>query len=175
VLNLLVALSLFIPLLLAGSPLPPPPGSQHPQIHAVSARWDFDWELREPIVFVTADITVDGTSAPVRGSVEFSSIYPHLVDDWRIARGFPPRALDEGQIARFEQYTRSVLGCGWNLPAARVYDDPTTHNPNSPLSIAAIYPYGLDDWIITRAFAPEPVDRRQLRQFERYTVAILAC
>jgi len=274
VLNLLVALSLFIPLMLAGSPLPPQPGSQHPQIHAVSARWDFDWELREPIVFVTADITVDGTSAPVRGSVEFSSIYPHLVDDWRIARGFPPGALDEGQLARFEQYTRSVLGCGWDLPAAHVYDDPATHNPNSPLSIAAyadqlwniiycpaygqdpppplgltapatdkdsraaspptaatlaqfrprprvlhpeivatsyrweydyerreyiltalvdvvldgrsrpmpgslafaaIYPYGLDDWRITRAFAPGPIDRRQLRQFERYTVAILAC
>ena len=144
-LNLLVVLSLFVPLMLAGGPLAPRPGNRHPQIHAVAAAWDFDWERREPIVFVTADITVDGAAARLRGTVEFSSIYPFLVDDWQIVRSFPPGRLDERQLARFEQYTRAVLGCGWDLPAAHVYDDPATHNPNSPLSIAA---YATELWDI---------------------------
>ena len=109
----------------------------HPEIVATSYRWDYDYERREYILTALVDVVVDGRSRPMPGSLAFAAIYPYGLDDWRIARGFPPGALDEGQLARFEQYTRSILGCAWDLPAAHVYDDPATYNPASPISIYA--------------------------------------
>lgn len=132
----------FLFLLLGSQPAEAKSLAPHPRIHSVTFAYPYNWEWHDYEAVVTLGLELTGGTRQTAVSVTMRSFYNHT--QWKTA--VSPAKLtrrQQSQLNTFLQYSAAILGCQDGTTAAHVYDDPTRHDPSSPITI---YSYAHKLW-----------------------------
>lgn len=137
-----IASVVFLFLLLGSQPVEAKAPPLHPQIYQVAFEYTYNWEWHDYEAVVTLGLALTDGKRQTAVTATLSSFYNH--SEWKTA--VSPAKLtrrQQTQLSSFLQYSTAILGCQDSTPAAHAYDDPTRHDPNSPLTI---YDYAYKLW-----------------------------
>lgn len=132
----------FLFLLLGSQPVEAKTSPPHPRIHQVSFAYPYNWEWHDYEAVVTLALGLTDGKRQTAVSATLTSFYNHT--QWKTA--VSPAKLtrrQQTQLTTFLQYSAAILGCQDSTPAAHVYDDPTSHDLSSPITI---YNYAQTLW-----------------------------
>ena len=132
----------FLFLLLGSQPVEAKTSPPHPRVHQVSFAYPYNWEWHDYEAVVTLALGLTDGKRQTAVTATLTSFYNHT--QWKTA--VSPAKLttqQQTQLTTFLQYSTAILGCQDSTPAAHVYDDPTSHDPSSPITI---YNYAQTLW-----------------------------